>query len=430
MKTTSPLTAVLLVLVLQTVAPADDWPQWRGPNRDGVWRETGIVDKFDAPEIKPRWRVPIAGGYCGPTVADGRVYVADRVTEPRQMERVHCFEWKSGKKLWTHEYDCEYKISYTAGPRASITVDDGRAYMLGSMGHFCCLDAASGKLLWKKDPVDDFHAKVPIWGVAAAPLVEGESVILQIGGADGACVVALDRKTGKRRWAALDDPASYCAPIAVEHVGRRVVVVRTGTRAVGLNAGNGEVYWQHELGYAKWVIAIATPVVYEDRLFFCSVDKGSLVLRMLRDEPRVEKLWWRYGPNEKQTDSLQSLIGTPCLIDGHAYGASLYGMLRCIELEKGDRLWANDTVTSQARWGTVHIVRNGRHAWMFNDRGELIIAQLTPQGYREIDRATLIEPTTGQLRRRDGVTWSHPAFAYKHVFIRNDEALVCASLGM
>ena len=100
MKTIFPLAAVLLLFASQTFLSADDWPQWRGPNRDGVWRETGLIDKFDGPEIKPRWRVPLAGGYCGPTVAYGRVYVADRVTEPREMERVHCFDWKTGRLAW------------------------------------------------------------------------------------------------------------------------------------------------------------------------------------------------------------------------------------------------------------------------------------------------------------------------------------------
>jgi outer membrane protein assembly factor BamB len=137
----------LLIGVCCGTAAADDWPQWRGPNRDGVWRESGIIEKFAGAEIPRRWTAAISGGYCGPTVADGRVYVADRLEQPSEVERVHCFDWTDGKRLWTYAYDCEYTISYRAGPRASVTIDNGRAYAFGSMGHLHCLDAATGKLL-------------------------------------------------------------------------------------------------------------------------------------------------------------------------------------------------------------------------------------------------------------------------------------------
>ena len=127
------------------VVLADEWPQWRGPQRDGVWRETGIVDKFQSDRIEAVWRQPIGAGYSGPTVADGRVYITDRIAEPEQIERVHCFDWRTGEKVWSHQYACDYSIGYTAGPRASVTVADGQAYALGATGHFHCLDAKSGR---------------------------------------------------------------------------------------------------------------------------------------------------------------------------------------------------------------------------------------------------------------------------------------------
>ena len=121
--------------------PADEWPQWRGPNRDGVWNETGIVEEFPGPQLDLRWRVPISSGYSGPTVADGRVFVTDRFEESSEVERIHCFDWETGRTLWTHTYDCPYvRVSYPAGPRASVSIRDGRAYALGTMGHFHCCD--------------------------------------------------------------------------------------------------------------------------------------------------------------------------------------------------------------------------------------------------------------------------------------------------
>ena len=426
---TPTLLSIFLPCLLSATLSADDWPQWRGPNRDGVWRETGVIEKFDAPEIKRRWTAEIAAGYSGPTVADGRVYVTDRLTEPEEIERVLCFDWTNGEKLWTHSYPCKYeKLGYRDGPRASVTVDGGRAYALGAVGHLFCFDAVTGKVLWKKDPIADFNVKLQIWGVSAAPLIEGDLVILQIGGQD-ACIVALDKKTGRRRWATLGDDASYSAPITIEQAGRRVVVCWTATRVVGLDPQTGSVLWQQEVGYTRWPIAIATPVLYKDRLFLCSVDKGSLMLRLMPDRPEIDKLWWRYGGEDPdETESLQALMCTPYLADGYIYGANRNGVFRCIDAKTGDRVWEDRTATTQAKFGTMHIIRGSKHIWIFNDRGELIISRLSPKGFDEISRAKLIDPTLGQYRRRDGVTWSHPAFAYKHVFIRNDEELVCASL--
>ena len=186
-----------VVLVTAGVALGDDWPQWRGLNRDGVWHETGIVEKFEKPRLEHVWRAELGSGYCGPTVAQGRVYVMDRLVSPKQIERLHCFDAKTGKSLWTHSYDCAYRgVQYDAGPRASVTIHDGRAYALGTMGHLHCLDAGSGKVLFSRDLNSAYGIRMPIWGISAAPLIEGDLLILQIGGEGGACVVALNRESG------------------------------------------------------------------------------------------------------------------------------------------------------------------------------------------------------------------------------------------
>jgi outer membrane protein assembly factor BamB len=420
---------LLLLALIPAVASADDWPQWRGPNRDGVWRETGIIDRFSGPEIPLRWKAPLGAGYTGPTVAEGRVLVSDRVTDPLEQERVHCFDAETGQPLWTHAYDCKYEgFSFRAGPRASITIDEGRAYALGAMGHCHCLDAASGTVIWSRDLNADYGIRMPLWGIAAAPLVEGNKLILQIGGENGACVVALDKTTGKEIWRSLDDPASYSAPIVIDQAGRRVVVVQTGTRIVGLDAASGKVFWAHEIGYTRWVIAIATPVYDGGRILTSVVDKGAMMLKLGDDEPTAEVLWWRYGPDSEPTDGLHALMCTPLLQGNYLYGCNGWGVFRGLDARTGDRLWENTTLALQRKWGQLHIVRNADRVWLFNDQGELIIGRLSPAGFEEISRAKLIEPTREQLRRRDGVCWSHPAFANRHVFIRNDKELVCASL--
>lgn len=408
---------------------AADWPQWRGINRDGEWKETGLIEKFSGPALKPRWRVPIANGYSGPTVAVGRVYVTDKVMEPRQQERIHCLDEKTGRKVWTHAYEAVYAgVGYPDGPRASVSIDEGRAYSLGAVGHLYCLDAAKGTVIWSKDLDKQYGVRMPVWGVSAAPLVDGGLLIVNAGGTDNACLVAFDKKTGQERWRALADNPAYSPPIVIRQAGKRVLVAWTGDRVVGLDPASGKLYWEHPFPTRQIVIAIATPVLYKDMLFVTSFYQGSLMLRLKQDTTAVEKVWERRGQSELNTDALHSIMSTPLIQNDHIYGVDSYGELRCLKVDNGERVWESQKAVPKARWSTIHFVKNGERTWMFNERGELIIARLTPKGYDEISRAQLIQPTLGQLRQRGGVCWSHPAFANGHVFARNDDELVCASL--
>ncbi len=319
---------------------ADDWPQWRGPNRDGVWKETGVFQTFPSPQLKLSWRTPIGSGYCGPTVACGRVFVMDRQVRPDPVERVCSFDAATGEKIWTHAYACLYRgVQFLAGPRASVTLDGGRAYALGTMGHFHCLDAATGKVLWAKDLFSEYKIRMPIWGIAAAPLVEGDMVVVQIGGEKGACLVALDKLSGAERWRALDDPASYSAPIIIHQAGRRVLVAWTGRNVAGLDPANGKPLWQYPFEPTRMVINVPTPVIEGDRLFVTAFYDGSLMLRLLQDRPAVEKIWRRLGPNEQNTDALHAMISTPYLEGDYVYGVDSYGQLRCLDAKTGDRVW-------------------------------------------------------------------------------------------
>lgn len=418
-----------LLCLLGSPVTADDWPQWRGPNRDGVWHEQGVVEEFDSAELSRKWSVPIASGYSGPTVADGRVFVMDREVEPEQTERVLCFSWEDGKPLWQLTYPCPYdNVSYTAGPRASVTCDGDFVYALGTMGDLHCLSADKGDIAWKRQLVKEYKAELPGWGIAASPLIYGDLVIVQVGGANEACLVALDKQDGTERWRALDDRASYSSPILIQQGGQDVLVCWTGDHVAGLNPKTGDVYWQHPFKPTRMVIGIATPVVEAQRLFVSSFYDGSLMLQLGRDDQTAEQVWRRLGPDEQNTDSLHAMIGTPYLEGDYVYGVDSYGELRCLDAKTGDRLWESLDATPKHRWSTIHMVRNGDRMWMFNERGELIIARLSPKGFEEISRAKLLDPSTVQLNRRDGVCWSHPAYAYKHVFARNDNELVCADL--
>ncbi|MCG3198770.1 MAG: Outer membrane protein assembly factor BamB [bacterium] len=407
---------------------AEDWPQWRGPRRDASWNETGVLSSFPSARLAPKWTAAVGGGFNGPTVSEGKVFVMDRLTEPEEVERVLCFRADDGKPLWTHSYRCRYEVDYPLGPRASVTVREGRAFALGTMGHFHCLDAVSGRILWSKDLAAEYHVRMPIWGLSASPIADGDRVILQIGGEGGGCLVAFDPAGGEEKWRAVEDSASYSSPILIDQAGKRVLVCVTGNHVVGVAPESGEVYWKHPFRPTKMVMHVPSPVIRGDRLFITSFFDGCLMLRLLTDRLGVEELWRRRGINETKTDGLHSTIGTPIFDGSHVYGVDSYGEFRCLNAETGERVWEDLSLVPNVRWGTAHMVRNQDVVWVFNELGELLIGRLSPKGFEELSRAKVIEPTTDMSQRDHKVCWSHPAFAERCLYARNDQELVCVSL--
>ena len=414
------------VVLTASILQAEEWPQWRGPGRDGVWQETGLIRNLSDQTLAIRWRSKIGSGYSGPTVASGRVYVMDRISQPTQLEQVHCFDAMTGRQIWSHSYSCEYKnVAYPNGPRASVTIDNNRAYALGTMGNFRCLDATTGEVFWAKDLKAEYEIRMPPWGIAASPLIEKDLVIVQIGGKDQASLVAFDKISGQQKWRALDDPINYSSPIVIQQGGKRVLVSWTAKRLTGLDAATGNLYWQQPFSAE---MGIATPCFQNGFLFVSSFFDGSLLLKLHPDELAISLVWQRKGENEQKTDSLHCCISTPLLNGDYIYGVDSYGELRCLDLRTGNRIWESLEAVPRARWANIHMVQNGDYTWMFNERGELIISKLAPEGFQEMSRAQLINPTLGQLNQRGGVCWAHPAFAYRRVYIRNDEELLCADL--
>ena len=439
----TPLRALSLAfaLALAPALAADDWPQWRGPHRDGVWREDGIVETLPK-QIPIKWRVKIGAGYAGPAVAAGRVYVVDRILEEGQRnpdnpfsrekvigkERVLCLDSADGKVAWKHEYGSQYTVSYPAGPRATPTIDEGRVYTVGVMGDFHCLDAKTGKVIWHSQFTEDFKTEINTWGMSAAPLIDGDRVIVLAGGSDGSTVVAFDKANGKVLWKALDsgDPG-YCPPEIIESGGRRQLIIWTPKAVQALSPDSGELLWSQDFAINS-ALSVASPIfdAKRQRLLVSAFYNGSVMLQLDSEKPGSRILWRGKSSSEKKTDGLHAMMCTPFFDGEHLYGVCSYGQLRCLEAGSGERVWETVDATGSGRWWNAFLVRHGERTVICNEQGELIFAKLSPKGYEELSRGKLIEPTN-PVRRRMTV-WSHPAFAERCVFARNDGEIVCADL--
>jgi outer membrane protein assembly factor BamB len=436
MKAIRPRSLVVLALALAaTPVRADDWPQWLGPQRDSVWRETGLLDKFPKDGPKVLWRAPVGTGYAGPAVAEGRVYVMDYVTKGdtrgnpigrgklEGKERVLCFNAADGKLLWKHEYDCPYNISYPAGPRCTPTVADGKVYTLGAMGDLCCLDAASGKPIWSLDLKKEYKTTAPMWGFAGHPLVDGKKLICLVGG-KGSVAVAFDKDTGKELWRSLSaSEPGYGPPTMIEAGGKRQLLIWHAESINGLDPETGKPYWSIELK-PSYGMSIMAPRKDGDYLFACGIQGAAALLKLAKDKPAAEVVW----RGEKDT-AMYCVNSTPFIEDGTLYGVDGRGELRGVKLATGERLWETFAATTNGRFAnsaTAFLIKNGDRFFLPNEKGELIIAKLSPKGYEEVSRCKLIEPT-GTAWGRD-IVWSHPAFANRCVYARNDKEVVCVSL--
>mgnify|MGYP002631888472 CR=1 FL=1 len=424
------IAGVLLVVGFASIAAsnaiADDWPQWGGPQRDLVWRETGIVERLPATETLPRaWSTPISEGYGGPSVADGRVYVMDRLRD-EQLERVLCLDAASGEIIWHHDYEARYSISYPAGPRCTPVVDGDRVYVVGAMGHMFCLKTDDGSVVWQRNFVDDFGTQLPTWGMVASPLVDGDQLITLVGGSKDSLVVSFDKATGKELWRALHDrDVGYAPPVIFEFGGRRQLIMWHPEAISSLDPKTGHTIWQIPYG-VRAGLSIATPRKVGNRLFVASFYNGPRMIEVAEDGASASVAWAGKSDSEVRTDGVHPIMCTPWFDGRNIYSVCSYGQLRCLDASNGNRLWETLDATGQGRWWNAFLIPHGDRFFIHNEQGDLIIARLSPAGYEELSRAKLIEPTRPVQRRM--TIWSHPAFAMKSVFARNDKEIIRVNL--
>ena len=406
----------------------DDWPQWMGPERNGTWNLDMHKTSLYNSDLVKGWEAPVGTGYSGPTVANGLVYLMDYIGDDIKSERVICFDAKTGEERWSYAYECSYVVGYPTGPRVSVLIEDDRAYSLGTMGDLYCFDAMTGEVRWHVDGKKRFDISFPIWGLAASPLIERDLLIVQIGGTPEACIAAFDKHSGKTIWTALGDHASYSAPIMIDQAGKRVLVCWTGDNLAGLDPASGEVYWRVPYQRQKSVINISMPVLKWPYIFLSSFYDGSMLVRLEEKKTEASIVWIRTGESERNTDALHCIISTPVIRGEHVYGVDSYGEFRWLVLMTGDRIWTDSTLVPYGRWANAHFVEQGDHIWAFNELGELILGEISPEGFSDLGRIKLVDPVQVSPNPRGGVNWAFPAFAGRMIYARSDALLVCYEL--
>jgi outer membrane protein assembly factor BamB len=412
-----PWKRTLLALLLVTgVTRADDWPQWLGPNRNG-YSISEVVPWKKAPKVV--WRKPVEEGHSSPVVAGGKVFLHTKI-EGKNEEELTAYDARTGERLWHTSYPrAAFKSLFGNGPRATPTVVKDRIYTFGITGILTCFNT-SGKQLWQVDTLKEFKAKNLFFGASCSPLVEGNKVLVNVGG-KGASVVAFDKEKGTVVWKSQNDRASYSSPIVVNYSGTRQVVFLTQENVLSLNPADGSRYWSFPLK-DKLLESSTTPVHLGEFLVASSITYGSVGLRLdLKEQKPVATEEWKNKdltcyfstPVGFEREVLFMVVGqipNP-LAPKKNEGASL----RCVELSSGKELWRKEKI------GTYHasMIRTGNQKiLLLDDAGNLILLQPDVKGYKELARAKVCGPT-----------WAHPALANDRLYLRDEKELICLEFG-
>jgi len=415
-KISPPVLLVTLCLVGRSPdLEAKDWPQWRGPDRNGISTETGLLKSWPAGGPKRLWVYEQAGrGYAGSAVAEGKVLtMGTEVREGADREVVLVISSETGKKLWSAPIDEVFENDWGDGPRGTPTVDQGRVYALGGQGTLVCLEFSSGRELWRVSLTRDLGGKVPQWGYAESPLVDGDRVICTPGGGQGA-LAALDKNTGRVLWRSKDftEGAHYSSPVLLVHGGVRQYVQRTEKFVVGVAAGDGSLVWKGD--FPGRVAVIPTPVVRDGYVYLTAgYSAGSKLIRL-------------DGSNQPSTAYMNRVMknhhGGVILLGDHIYGHSDAVGWVCQDFVSGEEL----SVTEALGKGAVSYA-DGRFYCLEEDTGTVALFEASPRGWVEHGRFTL-QPQSA-MRKRQGKIWTHPVIANGRLYLRDQEYIYCFAVG-
>lgn len=380
------------------------WTDFRGPLRDGHYRERSIRTDWPAAGLTPLWTQPVGGGYASFAIADGRAFT---IEQRGGNEVVAAYDVRTGRELWANAWPAAFReLMGGDGPRATPTWSDGYVFALGAEGELRCLEGTTGRVVWRTNILEDAGAANLQWGMAASPLIVDAHVLVFPGGQNGRSLVAYDRRSGKVAWSALDDQASYSSPMLVTLAGIRQIVAFTASRVVGLVPGSRDVLWEYPWK-TQFDINASQPLVIGDNRVFVSTGygTGAAVIELTRSDDRlaVREVWRNIRMKNQFTSSV--------LHDGFIYGLD-ESILACVDAATGDLKWKG------GRYGYGQVMLASGHLIVLTEGGDLALVRATPDGHEEIVRFPVL----------DGKTWNHPAMADGYLLVRNLEEMAAFDL--
>jgi outer membrane protein assembly factor BamB len=394
------VTALITASVITSVAASmDDWPQWRGPRRDGVSAETGLMKNWPAGGPKLAWRASGAGeGYSSFAVTGGRLFT---LGARGNTEYVLAFDAATGKPLWEVAHGRRFNNDRGDGPRATPTIDGDRVYAFGASGDLTVLDAATGKVAWKQNVLEKFGGSNISWGLSESPLVLSDRILVNAGGR-GASIVALRKTDGSLIWKSQNDEPGYSSALLHEVGGRRSAVFFTGQRALAVDVDDGALLWSYDR-VANRTANIATPIARGNRVFLSSdYGTGAALLSIIADGNKVSAREV-YFTNEMRNHHASSV-----LVGDYLYGFSS-SILTAMHFDTGKPVWRHRSV------GKGSVVYAGDRLYLFSESGVVGLAEANPSEYREHGR---FEIRTGQLP-----TWTHPVVSGGRLYLRDQDTL-------
>jgi len=393
-----------MVFLATQASLAQDWPQWRGPNRDGAVAFS--PPKAWPDNLKPLWKVTVGAGHASPVVAGGKIFLLSRQGE---QEVVSCFELNTGKQLWRDSYPVAYTMHPAAtghgkGPKSTPVVQNGKLYTLGITEVLSCYDTATGKLNWRKDFSKQFKLTSPDFGTAMSPVVDRGLLVVHVGGPNQGALTAFNAETGEVKWSWTGDGPAYASPIIVELGGARQVVTQTQQNIVGISADNGTLLWKIPFT-TEYVQNIVTPLLYKQTLILSGINKGVFAVKVVKrgNEWATEQVW--------QNKEVSMYMNSPILHGDLVFGMSHRnkGQYFCLDAATGKTLW-----TSEGRQGeNAAMLMAGEVMFLLNNDANLIVARATGKGPEPIKVYHVAESPT----------WAHPVVVGNRILIKDAATL-------
>ena len=386
---------ISIVLLLTGIVHAADWPQWRGPARDGISAETGLLTSWPASGPRAIWTVAGLGeGYAAVSVAGGRVYTQG---QRGSRQYVYALDVNNGAKVWEAATGNTFDESRGNGPRGTPTVDGTRIYALSADGVLACLDAATGKAVWTQNILQTYRGSIPPWGISESPLIDGDRVIVMPGGR-GASIVALDKNSGKEVWRSGDDPAAYSSAVIGQFDGIRQIVALNANAVVGLRADNGQQLWRYTK-VSNETANIATPIVHDGRVFVSTEYESGGALLKVGAKAAAEVYYTR---------NMRNHYSSSVLVDDVLYGFNS-SILTAMRFSTGEVLWRDRSV------GKGSVAYADKHLYVLSEDAALALVEARPDRYVEKSRLS--------LRQSRYPTWAPPVIADGRLYIRNQDSL-------